>query len=295
MTMSDPFNRAWIIATSQKVIDEYAEGITLRQLYYRLVARGMVNNVQHYKRVVAAMTAARWDGVVDMEAFVDRERTMEGRTQSNDTDVDDEIERAKREIEAWMTAYGLERWSNQPLYVEVWIEKKALQGVFERPCRNASVGLAPCKGYPSLTFLNEAKERFHDAQREGKDVKILYFGDYDPSGSDIPRSIQENLERMGCSLEVERIALNPDLIDELNLPGVPPKSTDSRTALWDGNGAVELDAVEPRILQRMCKDAIEKNFDDDLYDALKEREEEEREQYREQLKEFVENFKEDDA
>ena len=62
-----------------------------------------------------------------------------------------------------MNAYRLNRWSNQENYVEVWIEKKALQGVFETPCRRADVGLAPCKGYPSLTFLNDAKDRFEEA------------------------------------------------------------------------------------------------------------------------------------
>jgi len=287
----DKFDRSWIIEKSQTVLSEYSGGITVRQLYYRLVADyGMTNDINHYKRVVGAMGKARWDDIVSMDAFIDRERSMYGSTKADEKDVDDEISNAKDQIKAWMRAYYLNRWSNQKNYVEVWIEKKALQGVFERPCMYKDVGLAPCKGYPSITFLYEASQRFEQAENEGKKPVILYFGDYDPSGADIPRSIEENLQRMGVDVHVDRIALNPDLIRELSLPSVPPKKTDSRTVNWDGDGAVELDAVEPKRLARMCEDAIMRYFDADLYKELKDREAGERAKYQAELKDFVNNM-----
>lgn len=253
----------------------------------------MTNDIQHYKRVVSAMTSARWNGEVGMESFIDRERQMYGVTRAEEKDVDDEIENAKDQIGAWMKHYSLDRWSNQENFVEVWIEKKALQGVMERPCMLNSVALAPCKGYPSLTFLHEASIRFQEVQDREKNVIILYFGDYDPSGEDIPRSLQENLSRMGCDVTVKRIALNKELIEELHLAGVPPKRSDSRTRNWDGKGAVELDAVEPKLLQSMCSDAIEEYFNDELYEELEAKEEKEKEKYRRELKTFVNKFKED--
>ena len=289
--MADIFNRALIIEKAQEVLTEYSGGITLRQLYYRLVAQGMINDVLHYKRVVSAMTEARWQDTVSMDAFIDRERSMYGETKAKEKDMAHEAEEAKSQIEAWMTGYHLDRWSNQENYVEVWIEKKALQGVFEEPCNELDVGLAPCKGYPSITFLHEASNRFEDIGVTGKGLTILYFGDYDPSGEDIPNSIKANLERMGTEVEVERIALNPSLIKQLNLPSVPPKSTDSRTRNWDGLGAVELDAVEPKMLKSMCEKAILRYFDTDLYDELQARETEERKDYQKTLKEFVMKMK----
>lgn len=292
---SDKFPREWLIRNAQEVLGTYSEGITMRQLYYRLVARGMTNNTKLYKRLVAAMTSARWEGIVDMEAFIDRERSMYGETDADEKSLESEIRSAKSTIKAWMRAYFLDRWSNQPKFVEVWIEKKALQGVFEGPCRDLDVGLAPCKGYPSLTFLNEAKQRFEEAIERGQEVVILYFGDYDPSGEDIPRSVKENIERMGAPIEVIRIALNPDLIRELRLPGVPPKKTDSRTANWDGNSAVELDAVEPERLKSMCTAAILKHFDDEKYTELKAKEATERAEYQKALKTFVNELAEEQA
>lgn len=286
----DEFTKKWITEHAQDVLTQYTGGITLRQLYYRLVSIGMTNDIQHYKRVVNAMTDARWDGIVDMESFIDRERSMFGETAANEKDVDSEIEHGKENIKAWMEFYHLERWSNQDNYVEVWIEKKALQGVFEGPCSRRSVGLAPCKGYPSITFLHDASKRFEIAQRNGKEIHILYFGDHDASGDDIPRSLEENLGRMGAILHVQRIALTEEQIRDMSLPGVPPKQSDSRTRNWDGTSAVELDAVEPNTLEKMCLDAIDSLFDSDKYEELKARERLERTQYQKELKDFVNNL-----
>lgn len=292
--VDDIYDRQWIIENAKKVLQDYTDGITIRQLHYRLVALGMINDTNHYKRVVGAMTKARWDDIVDMSAFVDRERSMYGETEDDEKDLDYEIERGKEQVKAWMNAYSLNRWSNQDNYIEVWIEKKALQGVFERPCLHKDVGLAPCKGYPSITFLYEASKRFQDAVDNGKHIIILYFGDFDPSGEDIPRSIKENLGRLGIDVEVKRMALNQQQIIDMGLPGVPPKRSDSRTRNWDGGSVVELDAVEPNTLKKMCEDAIESHFDRELYKELKDKESEEKKSYRKELKDFVNTLKEDE-
>lgn len=288
--MEDIFNRSWIIKNALDEIEQYEKGVlTLRGLHYRLVARGMTNTIRHYKRVVSAMIKARWDGLVDFDTFSDRDREMESKTDSNETILEDKIEQAKKQLGLWMQNYYKNRWENQPYYPEVFIEKKALIGVFERPCFSQGVALGACKGYPSLTFLNEACERFKAAKRRGKKPIILYFGDYDPSGEDIPRSIKDNLFDLGVNVEVRRISLLQDQVIAWNLPPAPVKKGDSRTANWDGLGQVELDAVEPKKLRKLCSEAINEVFDYDLYDELNEQEEEERGIYRSQLKEYVTN------
>lgn len=290
----DGWGRQEIIDRGIPIIESYGDvPITVRQLHYRLVSIGMPNTQQHYKRVVAAMTAARWSGDVEFDAFVDRERDMVGETLAEVKDLEDEIHRAQVQVEAWMTNHRLDRWSNQPMYVEVWIEKKALQGVFEKPCDDMDVALGPCKGYPSLTFLNEAQERFEMAEGRDQEVVILYFGDYDPSGVDIPRSIDENLSRMDNYYDytVEVIALNPEQIRRWSLPPAPAKRTDSRARNWSG-GVVELDAVEPRELQRLARNAIMEHFDPTLEEELREQEAREREVYQRRLLEHVKRIAE---
>ncbi|MEA4975425.1 MAG: hypothetical protein VB046_06785 [Paludibacter sp.] len=285
----DMFTGKWILENSLEIIDRYEKGmLTLRALHYQLVSIGMTNSLRHYKRVVNTMIQARWDDKVSFDTFSDHDRGMIGQTDYDFTLLEDEIIKGKKQINAWMNSYYKNRWENQEYYPEVFIEKKALQGVFESICISNRVTLGACKGYPSLTFLNEATERFKEAVLRGKKPVILYFGDYDPSGEDIPRSIEENIIKLGCNqIEVKRFALMQHQVIEWNLPPAPAKEGDSRTKNWDGIGQVELDAIEPRKLQRMCQNAINEFFDYDLLDELNEIEERERVEYKKEMINFV--------
>lgn len=286
----DEFTRQWIIENSIEILSRYEPGIlTIRALHYQLVSIGMTNTLQHYKRVVAAMEVARWDGRVDFEAFSDRDRAMCGETKARQTILEDKQAEAKRQVGLWMRSYSKNRWENQPYYPEILIEKKALEGVFAKPCAKWDVAVGACKGYPSLTFLYELSERLKNRIADGKKAIILYFGDYDPSGEDIPRSIEENLNKFGVyDVEIRRIALMEQQVIEWKLPPAPAKETDSRTANWDGLGQVELDAVRPEKLIAMLDDAINEIFDTDLYEELEQTEDDERELFQAELKRYVE-------
>lgn len=278
------FTKKWIIEKGIPIVESYNGNLTLRALHYRLVAAGMINDIAHYKKVVNAMIEARWDGLVEFDAFKDHERGSMGETDYNETDVESAVEQAKNSIRFWANYYRKNRWENQPIYPEVFIEKKALQGVFEQPCKDWNIALNPCKGYPSLTFLYDAKLRFDEAIEKGKKPIILYFGDYDCSGEDIPRSIVDNLKRMGTEVELRRIALSKEQVLAWRLPPAPTKTTDSRSANWDGIGQVELDAVEPKKIVGLCITAIEKVFNFELYEELKEQQAIERAEYKKILK-----------
>lgn len=157
----DEFTRDWIIENSVEILSRYEPGVlTIRALHYQLVSIGMTNTLQHYKRVVAAMEVARWDGRVDFEAFSDRDRAMCGYTHAEPTNLEDKQDEAKQQVRAWMRSYGKNRWENQPYYPEILIEKKALEGVFAKPCAKWGIAVGACKGYPSLTFLYELSERY---------------------------------------------------------------------------------------------------------------------------------------
>jgi len=286
------YGKDWIIKNALPVIERYEKGIlTIRGLHYQLVGLGMTNDKKHYDKVVNNMIQARWEGLVDFDAFVDNDRETIGYTDSRETVFEDKVAEGKRQVHLWMTNYSKNRWENQVFYPEIFIEKKALQGTFLPPCDKWNVALNPCKGYPSLTFLNDAAWRFKIAQRYDKIPIILYFGDYDPSGEDIPRSIEANLKKLGVdAIQLKRYALMEEQVIEWNLPPAPIKPGDARSKNWDGLGQVELDAIEPRKLQLMCADAIIEHFDQDLYEDLMDQEGEERVEYKIQLKEYVEGL-----
>ncbi len=69
------------INRANAIIEEYrGQGyrLTLRQLYYQFVARGLMPNVQrNYKRLGAILSDARLAGLVDWDAIEDRTRNLE--------------------------------------------------------------------------------------------------------------------------------------------------------------------------------------------------------------------------
>lgn len=282
------FTCKWILQKGIPIVESYDGNLTLRALHYRLVAEGMTNDTLHYKKVVSAMIQARWDGLVQFDGFKDHERQTLGSTDYTESSVEDSVSIAKRQIKAWATSYSKNRWENQPYYPEVFIEKKALQGVFEETCHKWDVALNPCKGYPSLTFQWDAKQRFDAAISEGKQPLILYFGDYDCSGEDIPRSINDTLERMGTIVEVRRIALMKHQVVAWKLPPAPTKEGDTRSHKWDGLGQVELDAVLPEKIIELLEESIKDIFDFELHAELLQAQEIETEEFKEIL---VRDFK----
>jgi hypothetical protein len=147
----------------------------------------------------------------------------------------------------------LDRWLTQPTYVEVWYEKDALMGVFERVA-NFRVPSFSCRGYTSDSEVWGAAQRLKHVAGKGKDVVILHFGDHDPSGIDMTRDIGERLRLFGAprTLDIRRLALNMDQVEQYDPPPNPAKETDSRFANYQaeyGDESWELDALEPAVLE----------------------------------------------
>lgn len=263
-----------VIGQANAIIDDYlAQGyqLTLRQLYYRFVATDLIpNNMRSYKRLGSILNDARLAGHVDWEAIEDRTRNLE-------------------EVSHWATpagiiraaanSYRVDKWENQPIYVEVWIEKDALAGVFERVCTAEDVPWFSCRGYTSQSEMWSAAQRI--ANRAGdRDAVVLHFGDHDPSGIDMTRDIQDRLELFGATVDVERIALNYDQVEEYDPPPNPAKLTDSRAKGYiakHGRSSWELDALEPTVLAALVREEVHALRDDDRWEVDVEREEEERE------------------
>ncbi len=244
--LKDEFDSKWILSNSLDIIPGFEDGVlTICGLHYKLVGRGMTNSMLHYKRVVTTMIRARRNGDVSYFAFSDHDRAIDGDTFYNKT------------------------WENKHYYPEVWIEKKAQLGIFKPICQDFDIALAACEGYPSLTFLNDATTRFQDAVDKGYKPVILYFGNYNPSGEDTPKSIKDNLYKdFNVDVEIKKILLLENQVIDYGLPPAPTKIGDSRTAKWTNLGQVEIDALDPRETQRLCTNAIYSIMDIDKYNLI---------------------------
>ena len=89
----------------------------------------------------------------------------------------------------------------------------------------------------------------------GKDVHVLYIGDYDPAGVLIDRSIEVELANHGVPVTMQRIAINEEQIAQYDLPTKPRKSTDRRRL--DIEHTVEAEAMPAGLLRRLLRDKIE--------------------------------------
>ena len=87
------------------------------------------------------------------------------------------------------------------------------------------------------------------------------FGDFDPSGIDIERDLSDRLTKYNAGdFEVLRVALTSDQIKRYQLPPMPVKRSDARADGFlaeHGDRAVELDALDPNLLQRTVAESIE--------------------------------------
>ena len=161
----------------------------------------------------------------------------------------------------------------------MWIEKEALIGVVERPCVELDVPFFACRGYVSQSEQWRAGERY----RLGVPTVVLHLGDHDPSGIDMTRDNRERLwtfARSSEQVEVHRIALNMDQVEELDPPENPAKLTDSRAGDYVarfGNASWELDALPPDYIDRLIREHVRKHVNPELFNAQKQRQDEARE------------------
>ena len=103
------------------------------------------------------------------------------------------------------------------------------------------------------------------------------------------RDIMDRLKLFMGGLEIRRLALNMDQVDEYNPPPNPAKTTDSRYAAYIaefGTESWELDALEPAVIAALIRDEIMGLIDQDAWDAAGE----EIEQGRRQLGQIAERY-----
>lgn len=242
---------------------------TLRQLYYRFVANGWIPNTERsYKNLGTLLSQARRAGLIDWNHMVDR---MRGAVTLGHWSSPAEI------IQSAAAGYHIDLWEGQPFHVEVWVEKDALVDVVARAANEWDVGYTACRGYLSDSEMYQSAQRHRSRYLNGQKVIVLYLGDHDPSGLDMTRDVTDRLEMFsGYSLavEVRRIALNMDQIEQYNPPPNPAKVTDSRFEAYlseYGEHSWELDALDPDVIVDLITAELETIVDRQMFDARKDR------------------------
>jgi hypothetical protein len=237
--------------------------MTVRQVFYQMVSRGYIEKTENqYKNVVVRLLSKmRIEGQIPFGWVADSTRWQrKPRTYSS-------LEQAIRRT---AETYRRSCWDNQDAYVEIWLEKDALAGVLLEETKVWDVPLMVTRGYSSLSYLYEAADFISDLE---KPAYLYYFGDYDPSGLDIPRNVEKRLREFAPDSEInfERVAVTEAQIQAWGLPTRPTKRTDSRTKSFKGE-SVEVDAIPPKQLRELASDCIIQHIDEHEWNIMEQTE-----------------------
>lgn len=251
--------------------------MTVRQVFYRMESGGHVEKSEAgYRRVQRCLLNMRRADAIPYHWIADNTRWV--RKQASYSSM-------AEALTAWQSNYRRALWFDQPAYVEIWLEKDALAGVFYDITNEYDVPLYVTRGYSSETFLYEAAQSLKDID---KPIYIYHFGDFDPSGRDAARHIAVSLKEFGAVFTFVESAVTYQQIADFNLTTRPTKKTDSKSKKWreriialgyDPDApppSVELDAIEPSELRRMVRQCIEQHIDTYALDITRKIESEER-------------------
>jgi hypothetical protein len=268
-------NSRYLIQESDAILEHYAElgfgFMSLRQLFYQLVKSNKIpNNKKSYFNLGNIIGDARLAGYIDWDHLEDRARQVRGITT---------FDSPLHLLHDGYQTYRIDMWENQAVRPEIWIEKDALSGVFERICGKLGVNLLACKGYLSLSEAHEAAMRFQRIQDEQDQTPIVFhFGDHDSSGLDMTRDIISKFDIFIGGADVRRIALTMDQIKQYDLPPQYSKMSDPRAEAYRqkyGSHSWELDALDPITLNDLVEGAVKGVRDEDKWNESLEREAEE--------------------
>jgi hypothetical protein len=247
-----------IVEQANAIIAEYLEQgftLTLRQLFYQMVARALLENTSKtYKRLGVIVRDGRNAGLIDWNAIEDRVRVVN--THSSWDSPADIIETAAH-------SFKVDWWENQLYRPEVWIEKNALIGVIEGICTDLRVPYFATIGNNSQTLQYQAGKRFAEYFDHGLTPIVLHLADHDPNGIDMTRDVRDRLALYARRpVEVRRGALTMEQIEQYNPPPNFAKEADTRF-----NGYIkrfgtrecwELDALNPTVISDLIRTEIER-------------------------------------
>jgi hypothetical protein len=221
---------------------EAAQPITGRGIGYKLFAAGLIPSMarSEMQRVYRLLTKARENGDIPWEWIVDETRTLE-RVSTWDSPAD--------YARCVARSYRRDFWNQQPARCEVWSEKGTIRGVLQPVLDQYAVGFRVQHGFSSATSVYDVSQ-----DDDGRELIVLYVGDFDPSGmymseEDLPNRLSKY---DGDHITLTRIALTRAQVR--GLPSFPARDKKGDTRYrWfcsrHGDRCWELDAMDPRDLR----------------------------------------------
>lgn len=231
------------------------------------------NNRQCYSDLSDLCTRARFEGALPFEAIHDPTRPVTNwRIHRNAGDY------IRDQFDQFLRGYWRDLLQSQPDHIEVIGEKNTLLPIIKPVCSDYTVPLTIGRGFCSVPPRKAIYDRW---QASGKNKLVLIvLSDHDPDGEMIADSLvgymRDDFGIPDFRIVPVRAALTADQCKQFKIPAdvdAKPSSTNyAQFVRHYGTAACELEAVPPRRLQQMLRDAIESVLDHDAFAAEQERE-----------------------
>ncbi|MGA3030852.1 MAG: hypothetical protein ABSE58_08980 [Candidatus Limnocylindrales bacterium] len=257
------------------------DAMTLRQLYYALVSTGALPKTEAaYGKLKRLVVDLREDGTIPWGSIVDHVRAVFAvRTFDGIEDL----------LTDSAMLYRRNLMRDQHYSVQLWAESDSIGSVIAPVAERYTIPTFIGRGYSSRGYLWTAAQDAVAAHQSSKRVIIFHVGDFDPSGEDIFRDLEQTFRLYAAAIQVgrtvaglrqvtaaarlfvgeladamtdtgwldfERLALTQEQVDEYRLPSRPPKASDPRTAGFSGRGSVEVEALPIEVLVDIVDQAI---------------------------------------
>jgi len=301
-----------IIKHCEETYDRYGKYPSIRDIFYAFVDELWPNTKSVYKALSKWLVAMRLNGKIDWRIMRD------GAGREYETG-DWTYHKPREHINIWLhlftdigSRYDLPHWLNQPKKVIVACEKEGDYPIVKAILSELNVDTFYARGYSGWRPLFEAVEQI---KAEGKIPIVIALADFDPSGgegvkeggTDLVSSLLKAFRQLGLdNVQVEKVAVTKEQIEQFKLPHRPEDTKeieklqkDPRFKKWPyGLYRVETAALRKKAadyFDKTLKEAVEKHFDQEIYDKIKSAEDEAREKIKEffaENQDLIDEFKE---
>lgn len=218
--------------------------VTARWLFYRLVQERGFQKSQ-YKNLLKWTSNARkrfYNGWAP-DTLADDTRTSHMRGCGYDSP------------EAWIDSFKRERctldkYAKQECIVEIWFEAEAMYSQFNHYTSPYHVTLRPFKGDASIDYKWRIAKDLEALSQYAKPIIILYFGNYDPKGLEIPKNAFKDIQAWCAQpFQFTRCGINKQHMTEFSLTENPEKP-----------GAYQWEALSEAQAQQLILDNLERHW-----------------------------------
>jgi hypothetical protein len=267
-----------ILTAAMEHIKSVDYQVSLRWVFYSLLQTGILRNKDDYKSLKGLLATARKEfyGGWEPNTLADDTRSPIFAGDGWETPV------------SWLENYvgeqqecSLDLWTGQRTYVEIAFEAKAMAAQFQYYTRN-TILRAFGGDYSIRAKWDMAKQIEQRWERLGHpQVVILYFGDLDEKGMQIPISAERDVfSWCKCDFEWHRIGLNPGDETKYNLPENP-----------DRPGAFQWEALPDDDAKELISTAFAEYVDLDLMQQREDEQAEATERFQEEIADMADKWR----